>query len=81
MRIRIKLGNLVLLLALVLVFGLMAGCTRTVTVTYKYRSVVGWYFICTGPRIAPCIKGQIWHVSKARYDQARVGQPYTIHIG
>lgn len=72
----------VLALIIVITAGLiaLAGCTKTVTVTTKYRSAVGLYWICTGPSYAPCIKGSIYRVSKSEYDQARIGQSYKISI-
>lgn len=66
-----------LILAAVLAL-VLAGCTRTVTVTYKYRSLVGLYWVCTGPSALPCGKYTTWRVSKAEYDQIVVGRSYRI---
>jgi len=71
----------VLLLTVVL---LVSGCTRTVTVTGKFRDIFGLYFVCDGTgslfghHLNPCRKGHFWRVTKAEYDQARVGATYTI---
>lgn len=70
-----------LLIAVVL---LAAGCTRTVTVTGKFRDIFGLYFVCDGSgslfghELNPCRKGHIWRVTRAEYEQARVGVTYTI---
>jgi hypothetical protein len=69
--------------ALILAAGLalgLTGCSKTVTVTSKYRSAVGLYFICDGPSFAPCIKGDVYRVSQAEYDKAVVGKAYTIKL-
>jgi hypothetical protein len=64
-----------------------AGCTRTVTLTAKYRSAVGWYFVCDGSgsllgdHLNPCRKGHVWRVTRGEYDQAVVGRTYTVTIG
>jgi hypothetical protein len=70
-----------ILVLIIVAIGLLSGCTRTVTVTAKYRSLAGWYWICTGAQPFPCTKATQWHVSKDAYDHARVGQRYTLHIG
>lgn len=58
----------------------LAGCTKTITVTDKYRSWVGWYFLCDGGSWAPCVKGHIWRVSKQTYEHVKVGQHYTVNL-
>ena len=63
-----------------------AGCTRTVTVTAKYRSIVGWYWVCDGTgslfgrHLDPCRKGHIWRVSPDQYNRAVVGRTYTVTL-
>jgi hypothetical protein len=64
---------LVVILAAVL---LLAGCGGPMLVTAKYRSLVGLYFACTGPSYAPCVKGDVWRVSKGTYDSLTVGSSY-----
>lgn len=68
---------IVAILAITLV---LTGCQKTITVTYKYRSLVGLYWVCDGPSFAPCVKGDIYRVSKSDYDRARIGYPLTITI-
>jgi len=72
-------------LAAVLLIALAcAGCTRTVTVTAKYRSVLGRYFVCDGSgsllgrHLDPCRKGHEWQVGKDLYDRAVIGRTYTV---
>ena len=73
-----------LIAILIAVALLAAGCTRTVTVTGKFRDIFGLYFVCDGTgslfghHLNPCRKGHAWHVTKAEYDQAQVGTTYTI---
>lgn len=69
----------VLALAVVAI-GLLAGCTRTITVTGKFRSWVGWYFVCNGPHSHPCSKGYYWHVTQSQYNRAQIGHTYTLHF-
>lgn len=78
----VRRGNYVAaaLAVVIVIVTLLGGCTRTVTVTGKFRSIVGWYYVCTGARPLPCTKTTEWHVTKARYDQARIGQSYTIRV-
>jgi hypothetical protein len=62
----------------------LAGCTRTVTVTAKGRSLLGWYYICDGTGslfghpLNPCRKYHEWRVSRAVWDRAVVGRTYTV---
>jgi hypothetical protein len=81
-RRRMRRGRLALgaLAVAVLLAAMLAGCTKTVTVSYKYRSAVGFYWVCTGPRIAPCINGARYRVSQGQYDEAQVGHRYTVTI-
>jgi hypothetical protein len=74
------------LAAAVLLALALAGCTRTVTVTAKYRSIVGWYFVCDGTGtlfghwLDPCRKGHVWRVPRSAYDQAVIGRTYTVTL-
>ena len=71
-------GYAAVMLALIVVIAfLMGGCTRTVTITGKYRDLSGQYLIC----VHPGCSGSKYVVTRAEYDQARVGQSYTIHGG
>lgn len=62
----------------------LAGCTRTVTVTGKYRSIIGRYYVCDGTgsllgrHLNPCRRGHEWRVSRAVWDRAVVGRTYTV---
>lgn len=62
----------------------LSGCSKTVTVTDKFRTPGGLYFVCNGPRgpwpASPCEKNHLWRVSRADYDKARVGKSYTISV-
>jgi len=76
---RRKYAAAIFVLAVVLIA--LSGCTKTVTVTAKYRGIFGWYFVCTGTLPGHCYKGHVWRVTQSEYGRARVGQTYTISIG
>jgi hypothetical protein len=75
MTAKIAAAGIIILLTLLA----LTGCSKTVHVTDKYRSAVGLYWVCTGPSWDPCVKGSVWRVSQAEYQQVKVGQEYTIH--
>jgi hypothetical protein len=64
----------------------LAGCTRTVTVTGKYRSIIGRYYVCDGTGsllghpLNPCRRGHEWTVPRSAYDRAVVGRTYTVTL-
>jgi hypothetical protein len=74
----VRRGNYVAaVIALVIVIiTLLGGCTRTVTITGKYRDLAGEYLIC----IHPGCSGSKYVVTKAEYDRARVGQAYKVSL-
>lgn len=74
------------LAAAVLLALALAGCTRTVTVTAKYRDLIGKYHVCDGTGtlfghwLNPCRKGHEWTVPRSAYDQAVIGRSYTVTL-
>lgn len=64
----------------------LAGCSKTITVTAKARGLFGTYWLCDGRpgstvlgiHVSPCRKRHRWQVSRQEYDSAQNGQTVTI---
>jgi hypothetical protein len=78
----VRRGNYVaaVITLVIVIITLLGGCTRTVTITAKYRAFYGWWYVCTGAQPFPCSKGHIWRVTQQEYDRARVGQAYKVTL-
>jgi hypothetical protein len=72
----VKIRLLAALAVVIAITLAVIGCGSPHLVTGKYRSWVGLYFVCIGPSSWPCVKGDVYRVSKATYDSVVVGRTY-----